>query len=359
MLALSFLTVLGLCASSLGYTIDPPTTAPSDTLQDCTNWYVGVSSDKCDAIANDNFITLEQLYRYNPSLAANCDIKNGISYCVEENFGIPPPLPPTTTSTSAGSTTTAGNGISTPTPTMGGMVSNCNKFYFVPADTSCSTVLSVNGITLEQLFAWNADVGVDCRGLWAKVYVCVGVIGGGGGTTTPTTPTTTLITTTTTTSAGNGIATPSPTQPGMVSNCDKFYFVPPDTPCNAVLSANGITLAQLYAWNAGVGDDCRGLWARVYVCVHAIGAPTATPTTKPTATTTRTTTTAGNGIATPTPSMPNMVSNCKRFYKVASGDDCTVISSKQGVTVANIIKWNPETGSSCNVWLGYYICIGV
>ncbi|KAK8084056.1 hypothetical protein PG996_002837 [Apiospora saccharicola] len=188
---------------------------------------------------------------------------------------------------------------------MGGMVSNCNKFYFVPADTSCSTVLSVNGITLEQLFAWNADVLDDCRGLWAKVYVCVGVIGGGTTTTTtPITPTTT---------AGNGITTPTPTQPGMVSNCDKFYFVPPDTSCNAVLSTNSITLAQLYAWNAGVGDDCRGLWSRVYVCVHAIGAPTATPTT--TKKTTTTTTTAGNGIATPTPSMPNMVSNCKRFYK--------------------------------------------
>jgi len=46
------------------YAVDPPTTAPSDTIQDCTNWAVASSTDTCQTIANSNFITLAQLNTY-------------------------------------------------------------------------------------------------------------------------------------------------------------------------------------------------------------------------------------------------------------------------------------------------------
>ena len=46
------------------YTVDPPTTAPADTIQDCTNWYVGVAGDSCSTIAANYFIDVSQLYRY-------------------------------------------------------------------------------------------------------------------------------------------------------------------------------------------------------------------------------------------------------------------------------------------------------
>lgn len=56
--------VLPLLAAAQTYTIPPPTTAPPDTILDCTNWYVGVSSDTCAFIASSNGITLQQLYSY-------------------------------------------------------------------------------------------------------------------------------------------------------------------------------------------------------------------------------------------------------------------------------------------------------
>lgn len=88
----------------------------------------------------------------------------------------------------------------------------------------------------------------------------------GSSTTTPiTTPTTASPSTTTT--PGNGIATPTPIQPGMVGNCDAFHFVTEVQGCNDVLTRNGITLAQLFAWNPAVRNDCSGMWANVYVCV--------------------------------------------------------------------------------------------
>lgn len=46
------------------YLIDPPTTAASDTVQDCSNWVVVSSSDKCLTLADDNGITLAQFQIY-------------------------------------------------------------------------------------------------------------------------------------------------------------------------------------------------------------------------------------------------------------------------------------------------------
>lgn len=56
-----------LCATGLlaaAYTVDPPTTAPKDTIQDCTSWDVAQSTDTCQSIADFGFITLDQLYAY-------------------------------------------------------------------------------------------------------------------------------------------------------------------------------------------------------------------------------------------------------------------------------------------------------
>lgn len=50
------------------YTVPPPTTAPSDTISDCTNWQVAASSDTCQSLADDGLLTLAQLYDYVSSL---------------------------------------------------------------------------------------------------------------------------------------------------------------------------------------------------------------------------------------------------------------------------------------------------
>ncbi|KAK3367563.1 LysM domain-containing protein [Podospora didyma] len=439
------LLLLAKLAAVQAYTVPPPTTAPRDTIMDCTNWHIGAAGDTCPNLASTYFIQVAQLYRYNPSLASGCKIVIGTSYCVEENWGIPPPPPtssvkststkPTSTglvtptptqagmvagckkfyfvkktdtcssvlttngislsqlfawntgvkadcsglwlevyvcvsgpgsfssstakaTTTAIKTSTGTNGIATPTPTQPpSIVPNCSKFYFVQPGTTCATVLSTNGITLQQLFAWNKGVNADCSGMWSSVYLCVGVTGG-----TPTSSTKKVTTTTTTptkpATGTNGIATPTPTQPpSIVPNCNKFYFVKPGTSCSAVLTANGITLPQLFAWNSGVLADCSGMWASVYLCVGVIGGTTTS--TKSSSKVPTSTTSPGNGVATPAPIQPGMVTNCKSFYKVVDGDTCEVISTKTKVTVKNLQAWNTLIGSACNVWLGYWLCTAV
>jgi LysM repeat protein len=211
------------------------------------------------------------------------------------------------------------------------MVDNCDAFYKVVTGDSCDSIAAKNGISVEQFRSWNTNIGgTACNGLWADAYVCVSVI---GHTPTPTNP-------------GNGIATPSPTQPGMVSNCDAFYKVVTGDSCDSIAAKNGITAAQLSSWN-NVGTACNGLWADAYVCVSIIG-HTPTPTNP------------GNGIATPSPTQPGMVSNCDAFYRIVTGDSCDSIASKNGISVAQLASWNSVGGTACNgLWANTYICVSI
>jgi hypothetical protein len=68
-----------------------------------------------------------------------------------------------------------------------------------------------------------------------------------------------------------GVATPTPTQPGMVSNCNEFYLVKKvvkmGDSCRKIASDLGITLDQFTTWNSQAGKDCSALWGQVYACV--------------------------------------------------------------------------------------------
>ncbi|KAH0424198.1 LysM domain-containing protein [Colletotrichum camelliae] len=350
-----------LCLGAAQFTEPPPSTADPSTIKDCTWWFVAGASDTCDRVTATYGLTQAQLVRYNPILSSSCTFITGNSYCIEQNWGAEPEPQPTTaapgapttftTTTRAATTTTApGNGIATPQPIQPGMVTNCNKFYFVAQGTSCSEVLSSQQITLADFAKWNPAVGSECTGMWAEVNVCVGVI---GGTTPPSTTSAPVITTTT--AAGNGIQTPQPTQPGMVTNCNKFHWISPGDSCDQVISYQGISLADFVKWNPTVGNDCTGMWASVNVCVGVIGGTTPTTTTQAT-----TTTSAGNGVQTPQPTQPGMVTNCKKFHYVSAGNTCDQIISYQGITLANFIQWNTGVGSSCqNMWANTYVCVGV
>ncbi|CVK85830.1 uncharacterized protein FMAN_06658 [Fusarium mangiferae] len=69
----------------------------------------------------------------------------------------------------------------------------------------------------------------------------------------------------------NGITTPLPIQPGMVDNCDVFYYVKPGDNCLKISAQFGISFDQFKEWNPTVGEDCLSLWADANVCVRTIG----------------------------------------------------------------------------------------
>ncbi|KAF2819907.1 hypothetical protein CC86DRAFT_398182 [Ophiobolus disseminans] len=350
-----------------------PSLPYNDNTSKYCSWWIDYNSvTTCSALVSDNFISLEDFRRWNPSITADCgNLVVGKSYCVEA-VGEPAPgpapssspissarpsssaaasstlltsatpsrtLPPTVTSTSVG------NGVATPQPTQPGMVGNCAKFHWIAKGVNCDQVTSYQKITREDFVKWNPTVNADCSGMWAEVNVCVGVIG--GSTPTPPKPSSTT--------PGNGVQTPQPTQPGMVGNCAKFHWIAKGVSCGQVISYQKITLPDFVKWNPTVKDDCSGMWAEVNVCVGVIGGSTPAPVPAPTPTKS-----AGNGIQTPQPTQPGMVTNCKKFHFVAKNVVCSQIISYQKITLADFIKWNTGIKSDCsNMWSDAHVCVGV
>lgn len=63
-------------------------------------------------------------------------------------------------------------------------------------------------------------------------------------------------------------------------------------------------------------------------------------------------------LDTAAPIQPGMADNCDAFYFVKSSDTCDTIARANGVSITDLIKWNPAVGTGCtNMWADAYICI--
>ncbi|KAK8092914.1 hypothetical protein PG999_014501 [Apiospora kogelbergensis] len=333
--------------------------SPKGATQSCSAWVQDSYSLTCDAITKALGMTMQEFQSWNPStkLGGGCTLIRNLYYCVEVNYvktGPSSTLPPavTTTSKPPATSTTGGGGVATPSPTQAGMPADCNNFYQVAGGDTCGNIASTHGVSLEQFYAWNPAVGSTCASLWAGYWVCIGT----GSSPPPTTLVTSTTTATTTTAAGNGITTPTPTQAGMVGNCNSFHLVVGGDSCYDIAKNSGITLDEFYSWNPAVSNTCASLWGGYYVCTGVIGGGGGTPTTTqpPTATN------PGNGIVTPTPFQAGMTNNCRAFHSVVEGDTCFDIAAAAGIPLGDFYRWNPAVGTGCaSLWGGYNVCVAV
>ncbi len=282
----------------------------------CNRFVKTIPGDTCDGLSFWNGVGGGQWVKLWNSIAEDChDLQVNKYVCIGVIGGTP---------------TQAANGVATPSPTHPGMVGNCNKFtYDTPGDT-CDGLAFWNGVGSGQwVKLWNS-VAEDCHNLQVYRYVCIGVIGG-----TPT-------------QAANGVATPLPSQTGMVSNCNKFLWAWPGDTCDSISFWNGVAGGQwVKLWNSA-GENCQYLQVNKYVCIGVIpGTPTNVV--------------GPNGIATPVPTQTGMVSNCNKFVKVNSGDTCNIVAFFNGpISTGNFILWNTGVGAQCtNLQPDTYACIGI
>lgn len=63
------------------------------------------------------------------------------------------------------------------------------------------------------------------------------------------------------------VHTPTPIQEGMTEGCNEFHMVASGETCQTVVTMYDVNLSDFYEWNPAVGNDCRNLQLRVYVCV--------------------------------------------------------------------------------------------
>ncbi|KAM3434922.1 hypothetical protein NHJ13734_005780 [Beauveria thailandica] len=309
--------------------IETPQPAQPEMVSNCNQFHYIWKGNSCWQITSYRGITQEQFAQWNPRVGLQCDGLSAEAYaCVGVLEDAPTPDP-----------TTPSNGIETPQPTQPDMVSNCNQFHYIWKGNTCWQITSHRGITQEQFAKWNPKIGLQCDGLWAETYACVGVLEDAptpDPTPDPTTP-------------SNGIETPQPTQPDMVSNCDQFHWISKGNTCGQITSYNQISLQDLATWNPQIGEQCTGLWADAYACVGVIGdAPTPDKTAP------------SNGIETPQPTQPGMVSNCKLFHWISKGNTCGQITWYNQISQQDLATWNPQIGEQCTgLWADAYACVGV
>ncbi|KAK3934192.1 hypothetical protein QBC46DRAFT_325534 [Diplogelasinospora grovesii] len=228
----------------------------------------------------------------------------------------------------------------------------CNFSAAASNGDTCQSFAAAWGLTVDGFESLNP--GVACPNLVAgQSYCVIGTVTTVTPTstlatttsppitvsTTPptTTPHTTLVTSTTTTSSSPF----QPTQLGLAANCNNFHLVASGDTCLVIEGEYGITASQFSTWNPAIDAQCDNLFLGYYVCVGVPGSATSPPTSGP------------------TPQMPGIVSNCKSFHLVQSGDNCFNIDNAVGITLAQFLSWNKDVDANCdNLWLGYYVCVG-
>jgi len=138
---------------------------------------------------------------------------------------------PTVTTTSSISSQ-----ITAPGPTQSGVTIRCIKLVLAISGDDCYDFAVANQITQSQLYYWNPVLGVNGANCGLQFQAgeayCVAV---SGSTAVPSAPT--------------------PTQTGITANCNKWVAAKSGDDCYDFAVANGITQANLYAWNIVLGAN--------------------------------------------------------------------------------------------------------
>lgn len=248
-----------LTSTSTGSGVSTPTPTQTGMASNCNRYYRVVSGDTCDSIATSQGLSLTDLYAWNQALGDTCSGLWVDYYVCVGVVGSTTHEPSTTTLVT--STKTASNAVTTPTPVRAGMIGNCNSFHLVVSGDGCYDIAAAAGISLDDFYDWNPDVGTGtCASLWGGYYVCVGIASSSTSTKTPPT----------TTQAGNGVVTPTPVQTGIVQKCKSFHSVVAGDSCYDIAANAGISLDNFYSWNPAIGSDCGSLWVDYNVCTAVL-----------------------------------------------------------------------------------------
>ncbi|KAF8252101.1 LysM domain-containing protein [Wilcoxina mikolae CBS 423.85] len=234
------------------------------TTTNCTEYIDVTDGWECKDILDMYSLTISQFFQYNPTVGSDCSsLWLDYQYCIRTPdyiyFG--------DLISSAASSAAASTAVSTapPGPTQTGQPVNCKKWYTTQAGDSCSSVENLYFITSEQFLAWNPAVSPDCTsGFWLGYAYCVGTSDTIFSTrsSSPAAPSASV----------SQVPVPTPTQPNnIISNCNKYAQAKSGDYCYLFAQNNGITTAQLYAWNSVLGSDGSGcansFWLGYWYCV--------------------------------------------------------------------------------------------
>ncbi|OGM50928.1 hypothetical protein ABOM_000718 [Aspergillus bombycis] len=347
-----------------------PTNAVDGSSHNCSLWYTVVEGDECGLVTLAQSISLTDFYFLNPEIDENCsNLQLSRAYCVRPvgsitsypNYTItgvlPITVPPATFSSVNTAIPTSTNDpgyeyIEPPLlPTAPGTIRDCYLYQNSPSFTTlCRDLARDNDVSGEDLAEWNPSLEKDMANctLTSTYSYCVKKYENS----------------TSTEDISSYCLPIDATEAGTVSNCNCFTSIDGydagDYTCADMAVTYGVKLVELLAWNSWLSGDCdSALFAnlnstsRRAVCI-GVGSKSATATT----TTSTRSGTATSATESMVPTQTGVVSGCQLFHTVVDGDDCPLMESKYGITLAQLYQWNPSISSTCNnLWLGYAYCV--
>ncbi|CAN9364373.1 unnamed protein product [Alternaria sp. RS040] len=195
----------------------------------------------------------------NPAVGSTCaNLWTETAYCVKSPNAPPPATSISPTSVAPSSTVAPGPGA----PTHTGQPANCVRWHIVEKGDDCSILANKYFITLEQFYAWNPAVSNDCRdNFWQGSAYCVGTSDSISVSRSALPPSPTP----------SAFVIPSPNQANnAIKECNKVAQAQEGDWCALFAERNGISDAQLYAWNAVLdnGNACgSSFWKDYWYCV--------------------------------------------------------------------------------------------
>ncbi|KAK6438099.1 hypothetical protein LTR95_005702 [Oleoguttula sp. CCFEE 5521] len=283
-----------------------PSPTPSGIVSTCTTYAKSYSGSSCQGFATNNNVSLACLYAWNSifgSHGENCttQFQANTYYCTAVSGPKPAPGPVQT-----------------------GVVDTCVQYGLTNTGASCSAFATRMNITLAQLYAWNTVLGTDGANCQSKFlsneYYCIAV--------------------------ASAPADPyQPRQDGTISTCNKFTKSNPDGYCTAFAPNNGISLAQLYAWNPVLGYQGQ------YCSTKFLGSEYYC-----------------TGVSGPLPApgavQAGVIDTCTKYAKSNADGSCQYFPGNQNITATQLYTWNAVLGNSgqyCSTkFLGNeYYCVAV
>ncbi|KAL8366432.1 hypothetical protein RB595_004963 [Gaeumannomyces hyphopodioides] len=158
-----------------------------------------------------------------------------------------------------------------------------------------------------------------------------------------------------------------PIREGATPECKAYQSVIAGFTCQGILDQNDITIAQFYAWNPTVGDQCQGLWPGYRYCISITenpdnGEDPSPATTSTTSTSSNSTSSAPNPSPTPPgPTQEGIAANCNKWHLAGDGLFCYDISVLYVITTDQFHDWSPAVSRDCGsgFYGAYAYCVGL
>ena len=296
--------------------VPPPGPTPFLTTPNCGRYYQVQVADTCNRVSLSSRVRVDLFQAINPSIDADCfNLVPDLWYCVRPLAGW------NATGIDDGPNPTSSQTVAPPGPTQTGTTGACYKWRVVVSGDTCFGLQQTEGVTMQQLVAWNANLKADCSNLELGIAYCIRGPAAAPSSTTTTRPTTTTTTRSTSTASTTSSSTQTPTPTGIP--CAFQYTVVSGDWCAKIWEAYGLSEARFRELNPSIGASCA-LDLGQRVCV----APG-----------------------------PATGGACTGTYRVVSGDWCSKIWDAQGLTEARFRQLNPKVNASCDLNIGQVLCV--